>query len=524
MLIAAGLLAAAAAALLGAPNYLRKAYYVRQAMAQTQPGQAYVYALRAAQLGPVQADLWELAGDYAWQAAQTGASDGVDETERTAVTAAPTATPVGPGLAETADPPPPAQPPGDDTDYAQAAVAAYQRAAEIGGLSCPARGQWGYAYHRLGQDDAAVRAWEQAGADCPQQAAWLRSAVEWFLQQGHLGKAEGVLLRLTARAPDDGDAWAQLGLVQLAFDPPASLIALDQAANLDARYRPLAQAARRATLAGRSVDDPAYNLLLAGRVLAERGEWGLAYQAFGRAAVLRPDYAEAWAYLGEALQHPAQGSLLPLPPSHPSDGAPGRKELEKALALQPDSQAALSLMALYWMRQGQPDQATPLIERAIARDPQNLALAVQLADAHALAGRLEQANEAYRALVQRAPGESLYRRLWIEFMLQNAYQVQDTALPAARQLVIDFPDQGAALDVLGQALLKVNDLENARRVLQRAVLADRGYAPAYVHLGQAQWLLGEATAARANLSQALALDPQGILAPLAQRILEAMRP
>jgi tetratricopeptide (TPR) repeat protein len=49
--------------------------------------------------------------------------------------------------------------------------------------------------------------------------------------------------------------------------------------------------------------DPAYQQILIGQRLAELGEWDVAEAAFTAAVSLAPNYAEAWAFLGETRQH-----------------------------------------------------------------------------------------------------------------------------------------------------------------------------------------------------------------------------
>jgi tetratricopeptide (TPR) repeat protein len=401
----------------------------------------------------------------------------------------------------------------------QPAIDAYERAAQLGGLSEQGWLALGQAYHAVQQDEAALKAWDTGAALHAPAPELLQAAIDLRLEQGNLGSAERSLKALAGLEPRNATRWRTLGLIQLALDPPSALSALDQAANLDAQYAPLAQAARRVVISARASDDPAYKLVIAGRALAGQGEWGLAYQAFARATALRPDYAEAWAYLGEAMQHPGQGSLLPLPNQGLSAGM---KELDTALALEPDSLSGLTFMALFWTRQGRPERAVGLLQQAVQQQPDNASLQAQLADALARSGDLAGADAAYRGLAQAHAGEVLYRRLWISFMLDYSYQVRPIALDAARQLVIDFPDDPAALDTLGQALVQVNDLENARRTFERAVQLGPDYAPAYLHLGQVELLLGDAEQARTHLNQVLALEPHGPLAPLAKRLLESI--
>ena len=85
--------------------------------------------------------------------------------------------------------------------------------------------------------------------------------------------------------------------------------------------------------------------------------------------------------------------------------------------------------------------------------------------------------------------------LWPGFAVRSQYQVRQVALPAARQLLLLTPADPAALDLMGQALLLLDDPLNAERFFRRAIQSDAGYSPAHLHLAQV-YLLRSATVSR----------------------------
>jgi tetratricopeptide (TPR) repeat protein len=423
---------------------------------------------QAANLAPWRADLWEQAGLYAFQAGEL-----------------------------------------------QAAVGYLQRSAAISPLSQAGLVALGQANRQTGDLPAALAAWGQALDRYGPSKQVLQDRSQAYLEQGDYSAALADWKDLAELQPEDAALHFRLGLLLATQDPPAGQSYLDQAAGLDERYQPAAAALRRAVLSARFADEPAYTLLAAGRALADLGEWSLAARAFQQATALRPDYAEAWAYLGEARQHTGQGTFL-LSPGDPGDGL---AELRQALALDPQSLSAHTFLALYYARHGSFELALESLRQAIALDRGNLALQVQLAGLLAASGDLYQAREIYLQILQSAPQDPTYARLLVQFCLDYDFEVDQTALPLARRLAAQYPGDPASLDVMAQVLIQQNDLHSARRFLERALALDKAYAAARLHLGQVYLLQGDSSSALRELSRVISLAPGSAEAAQAQRLL-----
>ena len=335
-------------------------------------------------------------------------------------------------------------------------------------------------------------------------------------EQGDLPAAIADLQALAELQPQDAQLLYRLGLLLAAQQPPAAQTYLDRAAQLDERYQPASAGLRRAVLSSRFAEDPAYTLLLTGRALAALREWSLAGQAFHQAVNLRPDYAEAWAYLGEALQHADQGSLV-LPAPNSSDGLP---ELSKALQLDPDSLAAHTFLAMYYARRGSFDQALEALRKAITLNPDNQSLQLQLASLLAASGELYQAKDTYLQAIQNTPQDPAFVRMLVQFCLDYDFEVAQTALPLARRLAGGYPADPANLDIMAQVLIQRGDLASAARFLERSLALDASYTPAWLHLGRARLLQGDRAGARTALRQVLALTPGSSEAAQAERLIE----
>jgi tetratricopeptide (TPR) repeat protein len=449
--------------------YDQALHQAARSLAAGAPGRASQAIAQAARLAPGRADLWELAGFYAFQA-------------------------------------------GD----AQAAIDHLQQAAASSALSQPALVALGQAHRQLGDLPAALAAWTQALDRYGPTPQPLQLRSEIYLEQGDLPAAAADLKTLAGLQPQDAALQYRLGLLLAVQDPPAAQPYLDQAAKLDARYQPAAADLRRAVLSARFAGNPAYTLLAAGRALAALGEWNPASQAFYQAILLRPDYAEAWAYLGEARQHAGQGTLL----LHPPAAGDGLFELRKALELDPRSLSAHTFLALYFARRGGFDLALQTLRQAISLDPGNLALQVQLASLLAASGDLYQAKETYLQAIERSPQDPAYARLLVQFCLDYDFEIEQTALPLARRLAARYPDDPAHLDLMAQVLIQQNDLHSARRFLERALALDPAHLAASLHLGQVYLLQGDSVRALGQLRQVVSLAPGRPEAAQAQRLID----
>ena len=261
-----------------------------------------------------------------------------------------------------------------------------------------------------------------------------------------------------------------------------------------------------------------------GRALGSLGEWVLAGAAFERAVELRPDYAEAWAFLGEARQHLDEARLIQAFPVSGGQAAPAKTgsalaALEKALALDPGSVSTCLLLALYWQRQGDFDQALENAQAAANLAPRSPAVQAELGGNLAQAGHLPAALEAYQRASGLAPHDPTYLRLLAAFTLQYDHQVREVGLPAARRAVLIAPDDPASLVTLGQVLFTLGDLVNAERFLQRALALDPGFAPARLHLGLVHLLQNDTDRALEQFTLVRSLAAGTPLADQAERII-----
>ncbi|MBN2549559.1 MAG: tetratricopeptide repeat protein [Anaerolineales bacterium] len=437
---------------------------------------------RAAGFQPWRADLWETAGRYALQAGDY----------QTAVLYLEKASQVSIAITK--------------GDTAQA------------GLTPQGWLDLGDAYQSLGDMQKALSAWYAALKMTGPTVEVLPRLFRAHRAMGDYASATADLRVLVSLQPDYAPYYYEMGLLLAVQQPEAALDYLGQAAELDSSLAPAALKLQGCLRSARA-EENAYRLLIAGRCLASQDEWGLAAISFQQAVYERPDYAEAWAYLGEARQHNSDSAS-----ASGYSAATGLVELQKALELDPQSLSAQTFLALYWMRQEKYDLAEELIRAAIELDPQNPVLVIQLGEILAASGDLQSAFQVFSQAAAIAPGDPAVLRSLASYSLKYSYQVAEVALPAARQAIILAPKDVQNLDLMAQVLIQLGDLASAERFLVQALTVDGTYAPSHLHLGLLFILSGEMPAARQELDQTLALAPQGSVADQARRLLETYFP
>jgi len=380
------------------------------------------------------------------------------------------------------------------------AVVLLDRGAGLGGLSAWGWTYLGMSYQAKGDTASAASAWRRA-LPLAEAYGFLAQAER---KAGDLSAAVDDWRRSIAQEPDEAAAHYQLGLLLAATAPDQALPELIRSAALNPYLDTTVESLRTSLNTALLSDDPGYQFVLSGRALGALGEWDLAAEAFRRAAALRPDYADAWAWLGEARQHLGQD---------------GSSDLEKALALSPGSALVQSLYGIYWQRQGQPSRALAAYQSAAAIEPGNAAWLSAQASAYEQSGDLVAALQYYENAVQLAPDDVSTWRALAEFSLRENVDPAGVGYPAAQQLAALDKGDWQVLDLQGQLKLATGDFAAAEDLLKQALAkAPRQAAPA-LHLGMLYLSTGNGASARAFLEQAASLDPEGPDGQQADRLL-----
>jgi len=245
-----------------------------------------------------------------------------------------------------------------------------------------------------------------------------------------------------------------------------------------------------------AADDPAYASMLLGRVFFEEQEWALAVRQFERALSHNPDYPDAHAYLGYALDHQGRSGEA-------------RPHLLRAVALAPDSAVAYTFLGLHYDRQGDFSAARAEYETAYDLDPDNPATCVEIGQTWAAEGRYVAAEIWLLEAVSLQPDDPALWKVLARFYLDHNITAEGRGVEATEMLVELLPDDAGAHDMRGRAAFQVGDYGTAQASFLRAMSLDPTLAVAHYHLGLLWAAQGAHQKAQESFIRALDLDTTG---------------
>ncbi len=370
----------------------------------------------------------------------------------------------------------------------------------------------GDAYNQSGNSTMAQAIWKHIG-ELENSIAPYERLANSFLQQKNYVSAAGYFQKQLILDPSRVGLYMQIGGLYAVTDPTKALSFLAQAVEMSPADAAQAKALHDKIITASLFDEPAYTSLTVGRQFGVAGQWELAAAAFRQAIKLKPSYADAWAFCGEAKQQ-----LALIETGHVSDV--GLSELQQAAQLDGSSTLVNTLLALYWERQEDYSKAEQYINHAINSSPQDPFLYSELGNIYSKAGDLPAAQSAYINAIRITPRDPLFYRQLAQFAMDNNIQTRELALPAARQALQLNSKDPVSLDLMAQVMLVLVDYSSAERFAQDAIKSDPGYAPAYLHLGIAYLYQGETEQAKLWLTQAETIEPNSWVNAQATRLLE----
>jgi len=394
----------------------------------------------------------------------------------------------------------------------EVAVGRLRRAAALSGWTPSLHIAVGDALQGQGDLANAITEWEQALAEWPDTNvpdALLARLADAYESVGRLADASALLNRRLQSGAADPLVLYRQALLLAATNPAEATGSLAAVAELSTDYAPNAQALLNAIQTGLNAGDPAYLYGLVGFQLVQMQEWALAEKALTQAVGLNNQYADAYAYLGLALD---------------SQGKNGQPAYESAIQVAPNSPLAQFLYGLHFRRLGQSAQALPYLLAAQKLDVKNPAIAAELGGAYAAQNDLPNAEIWFTQAVTLAPQDPQFWLLLARFHVDHEWKVGELGLPAARQAAGLNPGSALAADALGYALVITGDLVNGQKKLEEALGLDPNLAAAYYHLGQLYFIQGKTTEAANAFNHTLSLDPQGPYGKLAIQALAQNAP
>lgn len=382
------------------------------------------------------------------------------------------------------------------------ALNAVEHAARLGGWTASLHIAAGDAANGLQNTASAIKHWEQALPNDLANTALLTRLARAYEAQAQYPEAAAVLRTLVALEPSNAIAQYRFGVVMSVIDPPTAPAHLSIAAGLDPSVQPFAESLNQAVAAGLDAKDEAYMAGVVGYTLIGLREYPLAKLSLLNAVTTRPQFAEAYAYLGLA-----EDQL----------GNDGRYAYHRAIDLNPDLSLAHYLLGLHYRRSSDNEKAIASLQRAFELDPSQAAAAAEIGSAYTEMGDLISAEHWYVQAVNVAPKDVDFWILLAQFYLDNDLKVDEVGLISAQTAVQLAPDSAAAHDALGFAYYLNAKHGLAEQSLLKAIELDNRNQRAYFHLGLLYLDSRRHDLARNALETAVAIDPENAVAGLALR-------
>jgi tetratricopeptide (TPR) repeat protein len=166
---------------------------------------------------------------------------------------------------------------------------------------------------------------------------------------------------------------------------------------------------------------------------------------------------------------------------------------------------------------GDDARALAILDAGLAQYPDSLDLRMARVFALERMGKSEASIRDLRGLLADRPGDAVVQNA-LGYTLADRNKQLDEAAALIAAALVQMPDSAAVLDSMGWVAFRQGRLQDAVRYLERA--RDLGDdVEIDLHLGEAQWALGDKDAARRTWQQALERRPND--ARLKQRLEQA---
>jgi tetratricopeptide (TPR) repeat protein len=367
----------------------------------------------------------------------------------------------------------------------------------------------GDALYRAGSHIEGVEVWEQMREEGLGSSGLYNRLGHAYLERGNYGEAIDVFDIAQKLDLNDSDSRYMLGLLLATRNPQFALEPLIQAAKLDPALDPVIQELRHGLNVALLATNPAAQLTGAGRTLVAQKAWTLAKEAFSNAVKADPQFAPAWAWMGEVKQ------------AFHEDGLP---DLDRALTLDPNSSEIRGLRAIYWMRVNRFEKAREDFQAAADLEPLNPGWQVSLGDVIARTGDVPDGLKHYQHAIELSPRDPVYWRLLANFTVDYNYGVQEIGFPAALQARALASEDIQNIITLGRVYFASGDKSTAENLWLQSVENSPDIPAGHLYLGILYLQEGNNDAAYNQLVSARDLDPVGPYGGQAQSMLDQYFP
>jgi len=356
----------------------------------------------------------------------------------------------------------------------------------------------GQIYWDTNQSDKAYATWQSVTNASKISIEELQKLVQIQQLRNDWYGAYLTLLRWYEVDPSDKAIIRPLTFSQILFDPDNAITTIKNSYNVN--LQPLIPEIELIL----KEENPVYQVILSGNLLASIEEWGYAKAAFTYATRLDPQYAEAWALYGNAINQ---------------TGGDGYSALNKALQLSPQSSMVNALVASYWRMQNDYSKSIEIYKNLAKQEPENVLWQLEMANTYVQLGDLDKAFQAYTMTTKMEPGNSSNWVRLARFSGEFRVNIQEYGLPAARQAILLDEKNWEAHDTLGWLYLILEDYSSAERFLMSAYKYSPEEALVNLHLGQLFYLLKNPELSTFFLKRSIEFSSDDQITRLAEKFL-----
>ena len=181
----------------------------------------------------------------------------------------------------------------------------------------------------------------------------------------------------------------------------------------------------------------------------------------------------------------------------------------KVLAIQPNSLTALTDLSGVLVKQGESQEAIAYSRKALAIQPNSLAALINLGAALQEQGKFQEAIACYRKVLAIQPN-SLLALINLGAALKEQGECQE-AIACCRKVLAMQPNSLAALVNLGAALKEQGECQEAIAYFRKALAIQPNSLPALMNLGDALKQQGEFREAADCYRKVLAIQPNSLV-------------
>lgn len=184
-----------------------------------------------------------------------------------------------------------------------------------------------------------------------------------------------------------------------------------------------------------------------------------------------------------------------------------KQALDRAESLAPDSAAIVSALGRAWVEVGESARAESLFQQALAAGADTAATWYDIAGARERAKDFEGAEAAIGLVLARQP-DNAQALNFLGYLYADYDRKLDEAVRLLRRALELDPGNGYIMDSMGWAYFRQGKLDSARVELERSLAAGGDDPTILEHLGDVLAAMGEPREARRRYEQALALAPR----------------